>query len=120
MDGELSYLAVVAVVVVVVVAVIVMVGLSRSAMSVVRLGTLHVNVACGLVQEVLAVEDIAAGAGAAVAAAVPPDTAGVRAIVGGNLLFLFSFANVFLVGNSHLYLINSDLIVRPLVVFCQN
>jgi hypothetical protein len=120
MDGELSYLAVVAVVVVVVVvvAVIVMVGLSRSAMSVVRLGTLHVNVACGLVQEVLAVEDVAVGA--AVTAAVPPDTAGVRAIVGGNLLFLFSFANVFLVGNSHLYLINSHLIVQPLVVFCQN
>jgi hypothetical protein len=78
MDGELSYLAVVAVVVVVVV-VIVMVGLSRSAMSVVRLGTLHVNVACGLVQEVLAVEDVAAGAGATAAV---PDTAGVRAIVG--------------------------------------
>jgi hypothetical protein len=78
MDGELSCLAVVAVVGVVV---IVMVGLSQNATSVVRLGTLLVNVACGLVQEVLAVEDVAAGAGAAAAAAVP-DTAGVRAILG--------------------------------------
>jgi hypothetical protein len=104
MDGELSYLAVVAVVVVVV---IVLVGLSRNAMSVVRLGTLPVNVACGLVQEVLAVEDVAAGAGAgAGAAATVPDTAGVRAIAGGNLLLLF-IVNIFWVSNSHLDLINS-------------
>jgi hypothetical protein len=100
MDGELSYLAVVAVVVVVV---IVMVGLSRNATSVVRLGILPVNVACGLVQEVLAVEDVAAGAGAA---ATVPDTAGVRAIAGGNLLLLF-IVNIFWVSNSHLDLINS-------------
>jgi hypothetical protein len=104
MDGELSYLAVVAVVVVVV---IVMVGLSRNATSVVRLGTLPVNVACGLVQEVLAVEDVAAGAGVgAGAAATVPDTAGVRAIAGGNLLLLF-IVNIFWVSNSHLDLINS-------------
>jgi hypothetical protein len=106
MDGELSYLAVVAVVVVVV---IVLVGLSRNATSVVRLGTLPVNVACGLVQEVLAVEDVAAGAGAgagAGAAATVPDTAGVRAIAGGNLLLLF-IVNIFWVSNSHLDLINS-------------
>jgi hypothetical protein len=102
MDGELSYLAVVAVVVVVV---IVMVGLSRNATSVVRLGILPVNVACGLVQEVLAVEDVAAGAGAGAAATVP-DTAGVRAIAGGNLLLLF-IVNIFWVSNSHLDLINS-------------
>jgi hypothetical protein len=59
MDGELSYLTVAVVVVVVV---IVMVDLSRNATSMVRLGTLPVNVVCGLVQEVLAVKDVAAGA----------------------------------------------------------
>ena len=48
MDGELSYL----VIPVVVVVVIGMVDLSRSATSVVRLGTLHVNVACVLALEV--------------------------------------------------------------------
>lgn len=47
MDGELSYL----VIPVVVVAVIGMVDLSRSAMSVVRLGTLRVNVVCVLALE---------------------------------------------------------------------
>lgn len=45
MDGELNYLVMPAVVVV---AVIGMVDLSQSAMSVVRLGTSHVNVVCAL------------------------------------------------------------------------
>jgi hypothetical protein len=48
MDGELNYL----VIPVAVVVVIGMVDLSRSAMSVGRLGTLHVNVVCALVLEV--------------------------------------------------------------------
>ena len=50
MDGELSYHVVPAVVVVVVIGG--MVDLSLSATSVVRLGTLHVNVACVLALEV--------------------------------------------------------------------
>ena len=48
MDGELSYL----VIPVAVVVVIGMVDLSRNATSVVRLGTLHVNVVCVLDLEV--------------------------------------------------------------------
>jgi hypothetical protein len=48
MDGELNYL----VIPVVVVVVIGMVDLSQSAMNVVRLDTLHVNVVCALPLEV--------------------------------------------------------------------
>lgn len=72
MDGELSCLTIPVVVVVV----IGMVGLRVSAMSVVKLGTLLVNVVCVLVLEVWVVEGVAAGA-----AAAAPDTAGVRAMV---------------------------------------
>ena len=79
MDGELSCLTIPVVVVVV----ICMVGLRVSAMSVVKLGTLLVNVVCVLVLEVWAAEGVAAGAAAAAL-----DTAGVRAMVEGKQNFV--------------------------------
>lgn len=81
MDGELSSHGTQVAVEVV----IDMVGLRWSAMSVVKLGTLLVNVVCVLVLEVWVVESVVAGVAAAVAAL---NTARARPMVEGNFIVL--------------------------------